>query len=95
MRFLSMDRSKEREDKEPGKEEDDAIDHESSFLYPPLFTKGGEGELLFCRTISMTYSLSLRSWFTRAGLAFPLEAFMTCPTRNPKTFSWPLRYDST
>jgi hypothetical protein len=30
--------------------------------------------------------------FTFAGLAIPPDAFITCPTKNPKTSALPLRY---
>src|SRR5580658_10526652 len=40
-------------------------------------------------------SLLLSNSFTSCGLACPLEAFITCPTKNPIIVLFPARYCST
>src|SRR5919106_2484371 len=40
-------------------------------------------------------SFFFKSSLTMAGFPFPFIAFITCPTKNPKTFFLPLRYRAT
>ena len=40
-------------------------------------------------------SFFFRSSFNSFGLALPFVAFMTCPTKKPKSFSFPCRNSST
>src|ERR1044072_1725909 len=40
------------------------------------------------------FSFSFKSSLTTFGLALPFEAFITCPTKKPKSASLPLRYAS-